>query len=153
MARSKQVGTLTSTVPTVAQMMAAIKKFLKNVCAFSEEAAKEITTNQGYKDLDELFLLNNKGVNNLCTIMSKSSTISTGAIAPGLMIPSLAQEQLELSIFALKHKKGMSCIAKLNHITWKYHRTRSASLTGYSFFARKFYCTYDQYFHFYIIPA
>ena len=75
--------------------------------------------NQGYKDLDKLFLFNNKGANNLCTIVRKSSTTSTGAITLGLMIPSLAQKQLKLSIFALKHKKRVSCEAKLDQITQK----------------------------------
>jgi hypothetical protein len=55
---------------TPAAMMAAIKQFLIDVCSFSNTAATEITTNQGYDNLDELFLLDDKGTpDNLCTIV------------------------------------------------------------------------------------
>jgi hypothetical protein len=37
-----------------------IKKFLETVCGFTADAAKEITKNQGYNDLGNSYLLNNK---------------------------------------------------------------------------------------------
>jgi hypothetical protein len=38
-----------------------IKKFLMSVCGFTADAAKEITKNQGYDELDKLYLLDDKG--------------------------------------------------------------------------------------------
>lgn len=102
---------------TAAAMTAAIKKFLIDVCSFSDAAATEITTNQGYVHLDELFLLDDKGIDNLCTIVRKPTTTVTGAAAPGISIPSLAQERFKLSVFALKHKKRVSREVNLDLIT------------------------------------
>ena len=68
---------------TAAAMTAAIKKFLIDVCSFSDAAATEITTNQGYVHLDELFLLDDKGIDNLCMIVHKPTMNGTGAAAPG----------------------------------------------------------------------
>ncbi len=48
-----------------------IDKFLVFVCRFTEDASKEITKNQGYDDLDEFYLLDNKGVDTLCSIVRK----------------------------------------------------------------------------------
>ncbi len=33
-----------------------------SVCGFTADAAKEITKNQGYDELDEFYLLNDKGL-------------------------------------------------------------------------------------------
>jgi hypothetical protein len=38
-----------------------IEKFLVSVCGFTADAAKETTKNQGYDELDEFYLLNDKG--------------------------------------------------------------------------------------------
>jgi hypothetical protein len=46
-----------------------IKKFLVSVCRFTADAAKEITKNQGYDELDKFYLLDDKGVDTLCSIV------------------------------------------------------------------------------------
>ena len=111
--------TAAATMTTAATMTAAIKKFLIDVCSFSDAAATEITTNQGYDNLDELFLLDDKGIDNLCTIVRKPTTNTTGAVVPGVAIPSLAQERFKLSVFAIKHLKRVSREVKLDLITRK----------------------------------
>ncbi len=45
-----------------------IKKILMSVCGFTADAAKEITKNQGYDELDEFYLLDDKEVNTLCSM-------------------------------------------------------------------------------------
>jgi hypothetical protein len=42
---------------TLATLKDVIKKFLVSVCRFTADAAKEITKNQGYDELDEFYLL------------------------------------------------------------------------------------------------
>ncbi len=62
------------------------EKILKTVCGFTAEAVKEITKNQGYDDLDKFYLLNNKGVDTLCSIVRKPH-VSTSRAKSGM--PSL----------------------------------------------------------------
>jgi hypothetical protein len=81
-----------------------IKKFLMTVCCFTEDAAKEITKNQGYDDLDKFYLLYGKGDDTLCSIMRKPYTLASGATS-GHAISNLTQERLKLAIFAMKHFK------------------------------------------------
>ena len=56
-----------------------MEKFLKTVCGFTADAAKEITKNQGYDDLDKFYLLDDKGVDTLCSIVRKPHTLASGA--------------------------------------------------------------------------
>ena len=62
-----QTTVLTISIP----MKYVIKKFLKTVCGFMADATKEITKNQGYDDLEKFYLLNDKGVDTLCSIVRK----------------------------------------------------------------------------------
>ena len=125
MARTKQTLATPAPVPTLtpAQRTAARKKaeddlktFLDEVCSFTTEAAVAIVDDQGYEDLDELCRLDDKGVDNLCSILRKSQTGDAGVIA-GLQISNLAQERLKLAIFALKHQKRVSREIVLSDIT------------------------------------
>jgi hypothetical protein len=50
---------------TVTVSKEVIRKFLVSVCSFTADATKEITKNQGYDDLNKVYLLDNKGVNTL----------------------------------------------------------------------------------------
>ncbi len=93
---------------TSIQMKEVIKKFLETVCDFTAEAGKEITKNQGYDDLDEFYLLDDKGVDTLCSIMRKPHALASGSMS-GHAISNLAQEHLKLAIFAMKHYKRLSC--------------------------------------------
>ena len=99
---------------TTAQVKAAkkkaaddIKTFLEDVCSFKDDAAEAIVDDQGYSDLDELCRLDDKGADNLCSILRKSKTGPAGVVA-GQSISNLAQERLKLAIFALKHQKRVS---------------------------------------------
>jgi hypothetical protein len=56
---------------TPAKMKDLIKNFLETVCGFMADASKEITKNQGYDNLDKFYLLNDKGVDTLCSIVRK----------------------------------------------------------------------------------
>jgi hypothetical protein len=47
---------------TTVTLKEVIKRFLMSVCGFTADAAKEITKNQGYDELDEFYLLNDKGL-------------------------------------------------------------------------------------------
>ena len=54
-----------------------IEKFLVSVCGFTVDAAKEITKNQGYDELDEFYLLDDKGVDTLCSIVRKPHALAS----------------------------------------------------------------------------
>jgi hypothetical protein len=89
-----------------------IKKFLVTVCGFTADAAKDITKNQGYDDLDKFYLLNDKGVDTFCSIVRKPHVSASGATS-GHAISNFAQERLKLAIFAMKHfKRSSMCLAK-----------------------------------------
>jgi hypothetical protein len=95
-----------------------INIFLVTVCGFTADVAKEITKNQGYDDLDKFYLLINKGVDTLCSIMRKLHTLASGSMS-GHAISNLAQEHLKLAIFAMKHFKRVSCKINLEILTKK----------------------------------
>ncbi len=84
-----------------------IKKFLMKVCRFTADAMKEVTENQGNDDLDKFYILNNKGVNTLCSIVRKLHASASGATS-GHAISNHTQECLILVIFAMKHIKHIS---------------------------------------------
>ncbi len=113
MARTKTRPAPAAAAPalTTAQVKAAkkkaaddIKTFLEDVCSFKDDAAEAIVDDQGYSDLDELCRLDDKGADNLCSILRKSQTGPAGVVA-GHQISNLAQECLKLANFALKHQK------------------------------------------------
>jgi hypothetical protein len=89
-------------------MKVIIEHFLKTVYGFTAEAPKEITKTQGHDDLDKFYLLNNKGVDKLCSIVRKPLASTSGAMS-GHAISNFAQECLKLLIFAMKHYKRVSC--------------------------------------------
>jgi hypothetical protein len=95
-----------------------IERFLKTVCGFMADAAKEITENQGYDDLDKFYLLNDKGVDTLCSIVRKPHASTSGAKS-GHAISNLAQEHQKLGIFTMKHCKRVSCKIELETLTKK----------------------------------
>jgi hypothetical protein len=64
---------------TPAQMKDLTEKVIKTVCGFMAEAVKEIAKNQGYDDLDKFYLLNNKGVDTLCSIVRKLHALASRA--------------------------------------------------------------------------
>ncbi len=70
-------------------MKVIIEQFLKTVCGFMAEAAKEITKTQGYYDLDKIYLLNGMGVDTLCSIVRKPHALASGAMS-GHTISNLA---------------------------------------------------------------
>ncbi len=72
------------------------------------DAVKEITKNQGYDGLDEFYLLNDKGVDTLCSIVRKPHESASGSTS-GHANSNLAQECLKLAIFEMKHFKHVSC--------------------------------------------
>ncbi len=78
-----------------------------SVCGFTADAAKEIIKNQGYDDLDKFYLLNNKVVNTLCSIVRKLHVLASRSTSDHA-ISNLAQEHLKLAIFAMKHFKHVS---------------------------------------------
>ncbi len=82
------------------------------------EATKEINKTQGYDGLDKFYLLNNKRVDNLCSIMKKLHTLASGAMS-GHVISNLAREHLKLMIFAMKHYKCVSRKIDLKTLTKK----------------------------------
>jgi hypothetical protein len=108
-AAAAAVPALTAAQVKAAKKKAAedIKTFLEDVCSFKDEAAEAIVDDQGYSDLDELCRLDDKGADNLCSILRKSQTGPAGVVA-GQSISNLAQERLKLAIFALKHQKRVS---------------------------------------------
>jgi hypothetical protein len=67
-----------------------IEKFLMSVCGFTADAAKEITKNQGYDDLDKFYLLDDKGVDTLCFIVRKPHALACGTTS-GLAISNIAR--------------------------------------------------------------
>ncbi len=89
-----------------------------SVCSFTADAAKEITKNQGYDDLDKFYLLDDKGVNTLCSIVRKPHASASDSTS-GHAISNLGQERLKLAIFAMKHFKRMSCKIDLDSLTKK----------------------------------
>jgi hypothetical protein len=101
---------------TTVALKDVIKKFLVSVCGFMADAAKEITKNQGYDELDEFYLLNDKGVNTLCSIVRKPHASASGSMS-GHAVSNLAQERLKLAIFAMKHFKRVSCKIDLDSLT------------------------------------
>jgi hypothetical protein len=68
-----------------------IEKFYQTVCGFTADAAKEISKNQGYDDLDKFYLLDNKGVDTLCSIVRKMHASASGSMS-GHAISNLAQK-------------------------------------------------------------
>jgi hypothetical protein len=95
-----------------------IEKFLVSVCGFTADAAKEITKNQGYDELDEFYLLDDKGVDTLCSIVRKPHASASGSTSDHA-ISNLAQECLKLAIFTMKHFKRVSCEIDLDSLTKK----------------------------------
>jgi hypothetical protein len=93
---------------TTVTLKDVIKKFLMSVCGFTADAVKEITKNQGYDELDKFYLLTDKGVNTLCSIVRKPHASTRGSMSSHA-ISNLAQEHLKLAIFAMKHFKRVSC--------------------------------------------
>ncbi len=87
-----------------------------SVCRFTADAAKEITKNQGYDDLDKFYLLDDKGIDTLCSIVRKPHTSASGSTS-GHANSNLAQEYLKLAIFAMKHFKRVSCKIDLDSLT------------------------------------
>jgi hypothetical protein len=108
-AAAAAVPALTAAQVKAAKKKAAedIKTFFEDVCSFNDDAAGAIVDDQGYSDLDELCRLDDKGADNLCSILRKSQTGPDGVVA-GHSISNLAQERLKLAIFALKHQKRVS---------------------------------------------
>jgi hypothetical protein len=92
---------------TPTKMKDLIKKFLETVFGFTAEAIKKITKKQGYDDLDKFYLLNDKGVDTLCSIVRKPHATVSGTKS-GRAISNLAQECLKSEIFAMKHYKSVS---------------------------------------------
>jgi hypothetical protein len=74
---------------TPIKMKEIIKKLLKTVCGFTADAAKEITENQGYDDLDKFYLLDDKGIDTLCLIVRKLHASASGSTS-GHAISNLA---------------------------------------------------------------
>jgi hypothetical protein len=103
---------------TPATLKDIVKKFLVSVCGFTADAAKEITKNQGYDELDEFYLLNDKGVNTLCSIVRKPHVSASGRTS-GHAVSNLAQKSLKLAIFKMKHFKHVSCKIDLDSLTKK----------------------------------
>jgi hypothetical protein len=103
---------------TLATLKDVIKKFLVSICGFMADAAKEITKNQGYDELDKFYLLNDKGVDTLCSIVRKPHASASGSTS-GHAISNLAQEHLKLAIFTMKHFKCVSCKIDLDSWTKK----------------------------------
>ncbi len=103
---------------TTVTLKDVIKKFLVSVCGFMADAVKEITKNQGYDELDKFYLLNDKGVNTLCSIVRKPLASASGSTS-GHTLSNLAQERLKLAIFAMKHFKRMSCKIDLDYLSKK----------------------------------
>jgi hypothetical protein len=99
-------------------MKAIIEHFLETVCAITAEAMKEITKTQGYYNLDKFYLLDNKGIDTLCSIVRKLLASASRATT-GHAISNLAQECLKLAILAMKHYKHMSCKIDLKTLTKK----------------------------------
>jgi hypothetical protein len=64
------------------------------------------------------YLLDNKGVDTLCSIVRKPHASANGAMS-GHAISNLAQEHLKLAIFAMKHFKCVSCEINLDSLTKK----------------------------------
>jgi hypothetical protein len=89
-----------------------------SVCGFTADATKKITKNQGYDDLDEFYLLNDKGVDTLCSIVRKLHASASGATSSHA-VSNLAQEHLKLVIFAMKHFQHVSCKINLDSFTKK----------------------------------
>ncbi len=58
---TKCVDSTMAQTQTTITLKDIIKKFLMSVCGFTADAAKEITKNQGYDELDKLYLLDDKG--------------------------------------------------------------------------------------------
>jgi hypothetical protein len=56
-----------------------IEKILVSVCGFMADATKEITKNQGYDELDKFYLLDDKGINTLCSIVRKPHALASGS--------------------------------------------------------------------------
>ena len=84
-----------------------IEKFLVTVCRFMADATKEITKNQEYDDLDKFYLLNNKGVDTLCSIVRKPHALASRSTS-GHAISNLEQKRPKLAILA-----SSACLAKL----------------------------------------
>ncbi len=82
------------------------------------DAAKEITENQGYDELEVFYLLNDKGVDTFCSIVRKPHASTSGSTS-GHAVSNLAQERLKLAIFAMKHIKCVSCKIDLDSLTKK----------------------------------
>ena len=99
---------------TAITWMAIIKKFLIDVCGFTDKTSKEITTNQGYKDLDKFYPLKDKGIDTLCSIVKKAQ----GSVS-GIAISNLAQECLKLAIFAMRYYKCCYCKINIETMTKK----------------------------------
>jgi hypothetical protein len=62
---------------TTVTLKDVIKKFLVSVCGFTADAIKEIAKNQGYDELDEFYLLDDKGVDTLCSIVRKPHALAS----------------------------------------------------------------------------
>jgi hypothetical protein len=59
---------------------------------------KRLPKIQGYDELDEFYLLNNKGVDTLCSIVRKPHASASKSMS-GHAISNLAQERLKLAIY------------------------------------------------------
>ncbi len=103
---------------TTVTLKDVIEKFLMSVCGFTADAAEEITKNQGYDELDKFYLLNDKGVDTLCSIVRKPHASASGSTS-GHAVSNLTQEHLKLAVFAMKHFKRVSHKIDLDSLTKK----------------------------------
>jgi hypothetical protein len=115
---TKCVDSTMAQTRTTITLKDVIKKFLMSVYGFMADAMKEITKNQGYDKLDKFYLLNDKEVDTLCSIVRKQHVSASGSTS-GHAISNLAQEHLKLAIFAMKHFKRVSCEINLDSLTKK----------------------------------
>jgi hypothetical protein len=74
---------------TTVTLKDVIKKFFVSVCGFTADAAKEITKNQEYDELDKFYLLDDKGVDTLCSIVRKLHVLASGSTSGHAVSPTL----------------------------------------------------------------
>ena len=85
---------------------------------FTQGAAQEIANNQGVDSVDELRILDDSRVENLCKVLRRpGGTDDNNNVNRGTMVSARAEDNLKLAVIFVKHRDRVSRAVPLDDIT------------------------------------
>ena len=94
----------------------AIRTMLERI-GFTQEAATEITGDQGINSVDELRILDDEQSENLCKVLRRPGGESGGNPNRGVQVSAKAEEALKLAIYYVKHQDRVSRAVDVGQMT------------------------------------